>query len=170
VGPVLIAFILSGKVGAYTSAELGTMRVTDQVDAIRCLGTDPVAYLILPRLFAVTVSSFLLLIVGLLMTILGGMLISAFHLGINIILYTTNIPNFVSGWSIAIGVVKSFVFGNLIGVISCYRGYYTTGGAMGVGATVRQTAVATLVCIIIADFTLSCLSTFLYDLLGVGTL
>lgn len=166
VGPVLIAFILSGKVGAYTSAELGTMRVTDQVDAIRCLGTDPVTYLILPRLVAVTLSSFLLLIVGLLMTILGGILISSFHLGINFLLYTANIPTFVSSWSVTTGFVKSFVFGNLIGVIACYRGYHTTGGALGVGSTVRRTAVATLVCIIIADFAISSLSTFLYQFLG----
>src|SRR4051812_1422395 len=79
VGPTLIAFLLSGKVGAFTSAELGTMKVTDQVDAIRCLGMDPIRYLILPRMVAVVISSFLLLVVGLVVTVVGGLTISVLH-------------------------------------------------------------------------------------------
>lgn len=167
VGPVLIAFILSGKVGAYTSAELGTMRVTEQMDAIRCLGTDPIAYLILPRLISVVISSFLLLVVGLLMTIGGGALISALQLGINPVNYTNNIPRFVSWWSVGIGGLKAFLFGLIIAVICCYRGYHATGGAKGVGDTVKRTAVETLVCIIVADYTTSLVCMFLLTFFGV---
>ena len=168
VGPVLIAFILSGKVGAYTSAELGTMRVTDQIDAIRCLGTDPIEYLIVPRMVAVVFSSFLLLVVGLMMTIGGGLSIASLHLGVNSLNYTHNIPHFVSWWSVGIGVLKSFLFGLIIAVISCYRGYTASGGAKGVGATVKRTSVETLVSIIVVDYTTSLLCTFLLSLLGVG--
>jgi phospholipid/cholesterol/gamma-HCH transport system permease protein len=155
VGPVLIAFILSGKVGAYTSAELGTMRVTDQVDAIRCLGTDPIEYLIVPRLVAVVLSSFLLLIVGLMMTIAGGMIVAGLQLSINPTNYTDAIPRFVTGGSVLLGVVKSFCFGTLIAVLACYRGYTASGGAVGVGRTVKSTAVQTLVAIIVADYLLT---------------
>lgn len=170
VGPVLIAFILSGKVGAYTSAELGTMQVTDQMNAIRCLGMDPMRYLILPRMVAVVLSSFLLLIVGLMFTIGGGALISSLDLGINPVNYVTNIPSLVTWWSVGTGVVKSFAFGNLIGIIACYKGYTAKGGAVGVGKTVRNTAVETLVAIIIADFVLSQASALLHQWLRVGEL
>jgi len=170
VGPVLIAFMLSAKVGAYTSAELGTMRVTEQIDAIRCLGVNPVQYLIVPRMAAIVVSSFLLLVIGLMVSIGGGILISNFALGVNALNYITNIPTVVTYWSVGIGLIKSFVFGALISVICCYRGYYTTGGAQGVGKTVKSTAVRTLVCIIVADFSFSLASDFLYDLFGIGQL
>jgi len=170
VGPVLIAFILSGKVGAYTSAELGTMVVTDQISAIRCLGADPMRYLILPRMCAVVLSSFFLLIVGLMMSIGGGVLVSSLHLGINVLNYTGDIPRFVQWWSVATGVVKSFVFGLIIAVIACYRGYHTKGGAVGVGKTVKSCAVQTLVCIIIADVTISSISAFTYGMMGLDRL
>lgn len=170
VGPVLIAFILSGKVGAYTSAELGTMQVTDQLNAIRCLGADPIRYLVLPRLVAVSLSSFLLLIVGLMMTILGGTLISSVDLGVAPASFILYIPRFVGGWSIATGIVKSFVFGNVIGLIACYRGYTASGGAVGVGRSVRDAAVECLVAIILCDFAISHLSSLLQFLLNVGAL
>ncbi len=168
VGPVLIGFSLSGKVGAYTSAELGTMRVTDQIDAIRCLGTDPLEYLIMPRMVAVVLSSFLLLIVGLMMTIAGGLLISQLNLDINALNYTHNIPKFVTWWSVGIGAFKSFFFGLLIGVICCYRGYHATGGAKGVGETVKRAAVETMVTLIVADYCLSLIATTLLGVFGAG--
>jgi phospholipid/cholesterol/gamma-HCH transport system permease protein len=168
IGPILIAFLLSGKVGAYTSAELGTMKVTDQISAIRCLGADPIRYLIAPRMIAVVLSSFLLLTFGIFMTIVGGAAISELALGVNLLSYLHNIPRLVTGWSIGTGIVKSFVFGCLIGAICCYRGYVTEGGAESVGKTVRTTAVQTLVSLIVADYALSTLSEALHDFLGVG--
>ncbi|NDC26010.1 MAG: ABC transporter permease [Proteobacteria bacterium] len=154
-GPVLIAFLLSGRVGAFTSAELGTMAITDQLNAIRCLGMDPVEKIVVPRLVALTCSSFLLLILGLGMTVVGGVVISSAHLGVNPIQFSQNISLFVSSWSIGIGVVKSFLFGLMIGTISCFFGYHTAGGARGVGRAVKRTSVATLVSIILMDFLVS---------------
>lgn len=168
VGPVLIGFILSGKVGAYTSAELGTMRVTEQIDAIRCLGASPVRTIIVPRLIAVIFSSFLLLNVGLMLSIGGGVLIAALDLGVNPMLYVSYIPRVVTWWSVGTGVFKSFAFGTIIALISCYRGYTATGGAEGVGSTVRKTTVETLVCIVLADFVLSTFSGWLFELVGGG--
>ncbi len=166
VGPVLIAFILSGKVGAYTSAELGTMQVTEQINAIRCLGTDPVRYLVVPRLVAVVLTSFLLLIIGLICAIAGGALIANLQLGINPVRFAANIPMIVTWWSVGTGVVKSFIFGAIIAVVACYQGYHAKGGSVGVGQTVKRAAVQTLVAIIVADFAISSLSNTLFDLLG----
>ncbi len=155
VGPVLIAFILSGKVGAYASAELGTMQVTDQINAIRCLGADPIRFLIVPRLLAVVFSSFLLLVVGLMVSLGGALLLAHFQLGVNYLNFLANVPDIVSWSSVAMGVFKSFVFGGLIGLIACYRGYTATGGAAGVGEAVKATAVTTLLSIILADYFIS---------------
>jgi phospholipid/cholesterol/gamma-HCH transport system permease protein len=155
VGPVLIAFILSGKVGAYTSAELGTMQVTDQINAIRCLGADPIRYLIVPRLIAVVLSSFLLLVVGLMVSLGGGLVLSHLQLGVNYLGFLSNVPQIVSWSSVAMSVVKSFLFGSLIGLIACYRGYTASGGAAGVGEAVKNTAVTTLIAIIITDYFVS---------------
>ncbi|NDG26714.1 MAG: ABC transporter permease [Proteobacteria bacterium] len=107
------------------------------------------------RLVALTCSSFLLLILGLGMTVVGGVVISSAHLGVNPIQFSQNISLFVSSWSIGIGVVKSFLFGLMIGTISCFFGYHTAGGARGVGRAVKRTSVATLVSIILMDFLVS---------------
>ncbi len=155
VGPVLIAFILSGKVGAYASAELGTMQVTDQINAIRCLGADPIRYLIVPRLLAVVFSSFLLLVVGLMVSLAGALVIAHFQLNVNYLSFLENIPHIVTWSSVVMGVAKSFIFGGLIGWIACYGGYTASGGAAGVGEAVKKTAVSTLIAIIIADYSVS---------------
>ncbi len=151
-GPLLIAFMLSGKVGAFTSAELGTMRVTEQIDAIRCLGANPIQEIILPRFFGIVASSFFLLIVGLLMSIGGGLLMGMIFSGINPEEYLRQIPIIVKFPSILSGLFKSFVFSVVLAVICIYKGYTTTGGAKGVGKSVVNTAVATMVGIVVADW------------------
>lgn len=166
VGPVLIAFILSGKVGAYTSAEIGTMQITDQVNAIHCLGTDPIRYLIVPRLVAVVLTSFLLLIVGLITAIAGGAFIAQAQLGINSLSFARNIPTIVTWWSVLTGIVKSFCFGAIIAVVCCYQGYQARGGSAGVGAAVKRTSVQSLVAIVVANFALSSLSDAIADWWG----
>jgi phospholipid/cholesterol/gamma-HCH transport system permease protein len=152
IGPLLIAFMLSGKVGAFTSAELGTMRVTEQIDAIRCLGADPMKEIILPRFIGIVISSFFLLGLGLFMSILGGMLMGTYLAGVNPSEYLRHIPTIVNPISIFAGLVKCFVFAILLGTICTFRGYNTTGGAKGVGQAVVKTAVATMVAIVIADW------------------
>lgn len=152
VGPLLIAFMLSGKVGAFTSAELGTMRVTEQIDAIRCLGANPYHEIILPRIIAIVVSSFFLLITGLFMSIAGGCLLGMIFSGINAEEYLRHIPTIVSVPSILSGLFKCFVFSIVLASICTYKGYTTTGGAKGVGRSVVNTAVSTMVGLVVADW------------------
>lgn len=152
VGPLLIAFMLSGKVGAFTSAELGTMRVTEQIDAIRCLGANPFIEIIVPRFIAIIVSSFFLLAAGLFMSIAGGLLLGVIFAGITAEEYLRHIPTIVTFPSILNGLFKCFVFAILLASICTYKGYTTTGGAKGVGRSVVATAVATMVGIVVADW------------------
>lgn len=161
VGPLLIAFMLAGKVGAYTSAELGTMRVTEQIDAIRCLGADPIQEIILPRFLGIIVASFFLLGLGLLMSIGGGMLMGALFAGVNAEEYVRHIPTIVTSSSIVSGLVKCFMFAMLLATICTYKGYSATGGAKGVGLAVVGTAVTTMVGIVFLDW----LTSFLGDAL-----
>ena len=152
VGPLLIAFMLSGKIGAYTSAELGTMKVTEQIDAIRCLGADPIREIVLPRFIGIIASSFFLLGLGLVMSISGGMIMASFFSGVNYEEYLRHIPTIVNPISIANGLVKCFVFAVVLASICTYKGYTTSGGAKGVGRSAVNTAVATMVGIVVADW------------------
>lgn len=158
VGPLLIAFLLSGKIGAYTSAELGTMRVTEQIDAIRCLGANPIQEIIVPRFIAIFIASFFLLGAGLIMSIFGGALTGYLFAGVNYEQYLRYIPTFMTLPSILSGTFKSFVFAFILGTICTYKGYTTTGGAKGVGRSVVNTAVMTMMSIVVADWMTSALS------------
>jgi phospholipid/cholesterol/gamma-HCH transport system permease protein len=151
VGPLLIAFMLSGKVGAFTSAELGIMKVTEQIDAIRCLGANPLREIVLPRFLGIIVSSFFLLAFGLVASVLGGILLGYFFTGINPEEYVRHIPSIVSGGSIMTGLFKCLVFALVLASVCTYQGYETSGGARGVGRAVVTTAVTTMVGIVIAD-------------------
>ena len=152
IGPLLIAFMLSGKVGAFTSAELGTMRVTEQIDAIRCLGANPFQEIIFPRFLAIVFSSFFLLTIGLFMSIGGGLLLGVFFSGITTDEYLRHIPTIVTFPSILTGLFKCLVFALILASICTYKGYTTTGGAKGVGRAVVSTAVSTMVGIVVADW------------------
>lgn len=160
VGPLLIAFMLAGKVGAFTSAELGTMRVTEQIDAIRCLGADPYQEILLPRFFAIIISSFFLLAAGLMMSIFGGMFLGQLFSGVNAQEYMRHIPTLVSGYSLIVGALKCLVFASILALICTYKGFSVRGGAKGVGKAVVQTAVSTMVCLVVAD----AVTSFLFDL------
>ena len=167
VGPLLIAFMLSGKVGAFTSAELGTMKVTEQIDAIRCLGANPMQEIILPRFIGIVISSFSLLALGLTMSILGGMLMGSLFAGVNPQEYLRHVPHIVTLTSILNGLVKCFVFAVVLATICTFKGYTTTGGAKGVGRAVVKTAVATMVGMVVADWLTSFLGDSMMKMLGV---
>jgi phospholipid/cholesterol/gamma-HCH transport system permease protein len=152
VGPLLIAFMLSGKVGAFTSAELGTMKVTEQIDAIRCLGANPIQEIIIPRYLGIIISSFFLLTAGLLMSVAGGLIMGMFFAHINPQEYLRHIPTIVTGASILSGLFKCFVFAIVLATICTYKGYTASGGAKGVGKAVVSTAVSTMVGIVVADW------------------
>jgi phospholipid/cholesterol/gamma-HCH transport system permease protein len=152
VGPLLIAFMLSGKVGAFTSAELGTMKVTEQMDAIRCLGANPFQEIIFPRFIAIIISSFFLLAAGLVMSVSGGILLGILFAGLTADEYVRYIPTFLAPISIMSGLFKCLVFSIVLGVICTYVGYNADGGARGVGRAVVKCAVATMIGLVIADW------------------
>ncbi len=166
IGPLLIAFLLSGKVGAFTSAELGTMRVTEQIDAIRCLGANPITEIILPRFLGIVISSFFLLAAGLIMSIFGGMLLGAVFSGINPEEYIRHIPTIVSSFSIANGLFKCLTFALILASICTYKGFTASGGAKGVGRAVVSTAVMTMVGIVVFDWFTSLLAETALHLFG----
>jgi phospholipid/cholesterol/gamma-HCH transport system permease protein len=151
VGPLIISFLLAGKVGAYTTAELGTMRVTEQIDAIRCLGTNPLQYLVVPRFVAIVVCSLLLLVFGLLVGLLGSMFVASTLYNINPLQYLQTVPRFVDGWTVFCGTFKSAVYGTIVASVSTYKGYNASGGAKGVGIAVTQCAVYTNLLIVLAN-------------------
>lgn len=152
VGPLLISFLLAGKIGAYTAAELGTMRITEQIDAVQCLGTNPIQYLVVPRFVGIVVSSLILLVIGLIVSILGSMGIAALLCDVNPLQFAESVPRFIDGWTIFGGLFKSFVFGTIVASVSCYKGYTASGGARGVGRAVTMAAVYTNLYMVLSDF------------------
>lgn len=164
-GPLLIAFMLSGKVGAYTSAELGTMRVTEQIDAIRCLGADPMQEIVVPRFIGIIVSSFFLLFIGLLMSIAGGTFMASIFAGVNYEEYFRHIPTILALPSVVLGLIKCFCFAVVLATICTFRGYTATGGAKGVGRAVVSTAVTTMISIVVIDWLTSFVGEVVMNLL-----
>jgi phospholipid/cholesterol/gamma-HCH transport system permease protein len=134
------------------------MRVTEQIDAIRCLGANPIQEIIVPRFIAIVVASFFLLGAGLIMSVFGGALMGYIFAGVNYEQYVHHIPTIVTFPSILIGTFKSLVFALVLGTICTYKGYTTTGGAKGVGRSVVNTAVMTMMSIVVADWLTSTFS------------
>ena len=151
-GPVLAAVMLAGRVGSSMAAELGTMRVTEQVDALATMGTNPIHYLVVPRFLACLILIPTLTIMADFMGVIGGYFYSVIVLEIDHQYYWTNSAKFVGGIDVLIGVVKSVFFGAAIAVISCHRGFKSGAGAEGVGRAATEAFVYSFVAIIALDF------------------
>ena len=162
-GPVLAAVMLAGRVGGALTAELGTMNVTEQIDAIRSMGTNPVRYLVAPRLLACLLLTPFLIIYADLMGILGGYFVSVIVKGINSQPYWSFSAAGVELWDISIGVIKGFFFGGAIAVISCYKGFTCKEGAHGVGQACTEAFVASFISILALDFALAVIFKAIYN-------
>jgi phospholipid/cholesterol/gamma-HCH transport system permease protein len=162
-GPVLAATMLAGRVGSAMSAELATMRVTEQVDALSCLGAHPYHYLVVPRLIACALLIPLLTVMADFMGIMGGAFICTRLFGVEAHYYWAHTEGFVSMWDVAMGMVKAFFFGSAIALISCHRGLNSKPGAEGVGRSATEAFVSSFVAILILDFFLAILLISLYD-------
>jgi phospholipid/cholesterol/gamma-HCH transport system permease protein len=160
-GPVLAATMIAGRVGSAMAAELGTMRVTDQIDALTCLGVNPLHYLVVPRFLACVLLVPLLTALADVMGIFGGALICVDVYHVEGHHYWTHSQEFVRGWDIVSGLIKSVFFGAIIALISCHRGYHCRPGAEGVGRAATEAFVASFIVILILDFFLAM---FLNDL------
>jgi len=156
-GPVLTGLMVAGRAGASIAAELGTMRVTEQIDALSTLATNPMKYLVVPRFLASTVMMFFLTILGMLIGVTGGYFVGVKVLGTNPVTYINNSINYTEVTDIWYGLVKSLVFGAVVGIISCYKGFNTQGGAEGVGKATTGAVVVSCMLILILDYFLSAL-------------
>ncbi|MHC4616528.1 MAG: MlaE family ABC transporter permease [Planctomycetota bacterium] len=161
-GPVLAAVMLAGRVGGALTAELGTMNVTEQIDAVRSMGTDPIRYLVAPRLLACLLLTPALIIYADLLGVLGGAFVSFFQLGINSRAYWSFSASGVELWDVSIGVAKGFFFGVAIAVISCYKGFTCREGAQGVGQACTEAFVASFISILALDFALAVIFKSIY--------
>jgi phospholipid/cholesterol/gamma-HCH transport system permease protein len=154
-GPVLTAFMVTGRVGAAMCAELGTMRVTEQIDALETMAVNPNRYLVAPRILAGTFMMPILTIFSMVMGILGGYLISVFYFGMAPSAYLDPMPMHISMFDLFTGITKAFVFGALIMTISCHKGMKTHGGAAGVGRATTNSVVISYCFILFTNFFLT---------------
>ena len=161
-GPVLTAFMLAGRVGGALTAELGTMKVTEQIDAIRAMGADPVYYLVVPRLLACIFLTPILTIYADLLGVLGGYLISVQHFGINSQAYWQFSADIVEKYDVVVGISKGFLFGGAIGLISCFNGFSCGRGARGVGKACTEAFVYSFVAILFINFVVAVVSKAIY--------
>jgi len=164
-GPVLAATMLAGRVGCAIAAEVGTMKVTEQIDALRALGANPIAHLVAPRFLACFLLIPALTVVADAIGIFGGWLVSTQLLGVNNHFYWLYSENFVTAYDFLMGVFKSMFFGAAISIVACHRGFHCGGGAEGVGKAATQAFVYAFVTILAMDFVLGLLFLRLYYVL-----
>ncbi len=162
-GPVLTAFMVTGRVGASMCAELGTMRVTEQIDALRSMAVDPLRYLIAPRFIAGTAMLPILTIFSSIMGIIGGYMIAVDYYGMASNAFLDPLPIHITVFDCISGVVKGLVFGIIIVTISCFRGMTTKGGAAGVGRATTNSVVICYSVILIINFLLTLALNSSYD-------
>jgi len=162
-GPVLAAVMLAGRVGGALTAELGTMNVTEQIDAVRSMGTNPIRHLVAPRVLACLLLTPVLIIYADLMGILGGFFISVISKGINNQAYWSFSASAVGLWDVSVGVVKGFFFGVSIAIISCYKGFHCKEGAHGVGQACTEAFVASFISILALNLALAIISKAIYS-------
>ncbi len=152
VGPILIALMFSGRVGANNTAELGTMTVTEQIDALSTLAIDPLAYLILPRVISMVTMLFVLTIFGDVLALLGAAYTGQALLGVSVATFWNGLLEAIRVWDVATGLIKSTLFGFIIALSSCHYGLSVTGGAPGVGRAVNASVVASATGVFVTDY------------------
>lgn len=151
-GPVLAATMLAGRVGSSMAAELGTMRVTEQIDALSALGTNPINYLVVPRFLACVLLIPLLTLMADFMGVIGGAVVSTQMMGVDSYAYWQHSRDYVGSLDLFAGVFKSFFFGASIALISCHRGFHSKAGAEGVGKAATEAFVLSFIAILFVDF------------------
>ena len=155
IGPVLAAVMVAGRVGGALAAELGTMRVTEQLDALRAMAADPIPYLVVPRFVACIIMTPLLTIYSDILGVWGGWLITVQLFGVSPFDYWDFTAYFVNWWEPTSGLIKSVFFGASIGLISCYKGFHCQAGAAGVGRAATEAFVASFLAIIAINLVLA---------------
>ena len=153
--PVLAGLMVAGRIGAAMAAEIGTMRVTEQIDALTTLSTNPIKYLVVPRIIAGFTMLPLLVLVGDVIGIFGGYIVGVYKLDFNAAIFIQKTYEFVTFFDVFSGLVKAAVFGFVVTFLGCYMGYHSSGGAQGVGAATTNAVVAAAILILILDYLIS---------------
>jgi phospholipid/cholesterol/gamma-HCH transport system permease protein len=154
-GPVLAGLMVAGRIGAAMAAEIGTMRVTEQIDALTTLSTNPMKYLVVPRLIAGLTMLPILVLVGDIIGVFGGYVISVYKLGFNAATYLTKTFDFLETLDVVSGLVKAAVFGFIVALMGCYNGYNSKGGAQGVGAATTNAVVSASILILVFNYVIT---------------
>jgi phospholipid/cholesterol/gamma-HCH transport system permease protein len=154
-GPVIAGLMMAGRVGAAIAAEIGTMRVTDQIDALTTLSTDPLRYLVLPRLIAGLVTLPLLVVIADILGVFGGFLVATYKLDFNAAAYLARTQEYLETMDVVSGLVKAAVFGFIVALMGCYHGYYSRGGAQGVGQATTYAVVSASVMILLFNYVIT---------------
>jgi len=154
-GPVIAGLMVAGRIGAATAAEIGTMRVTEQIDALSTLSTNPYKYLVVPRLIAGTISLPLLVFVADIIGMFGGFLVATYSLGYNPRGFIGQMWDTLTTDDVVSGLIKSAVFGFIIALMGCYHGYHSSGGAHGVGSAATHAVVSAAILILVTDYLLT---------------
>jgi phospholipid/cholesterol/gamma-HCH transport system permease protein len=154
-GPVIAALMVAGRIGAAIAAEIGTMRVTDQIDALSTLSTNPMKYLVVPRILAGLITLPMLVLVADVIGVFGGYIVATYKLGFNPSTYLHNTADNLTANDIYSGLIKSAVFGFIVALMGCYYGYNSRGGAQGVGAATTYAVVSASVMILLFDYLLT---------------
>ena len=154
-GPVIAGLMVAGRIGAAIAAEIGTMRVTDQIDALTTLSTNPYRYLVAPRLLAGLAMLPLLVLVADIIGVFGGYLVSSYKLGFNPASYIQRTLEFMQNKDVIAGLVKAAAFGFIVALMGCYHGYHSRGGAEGVGQATTHAVVSSSILILIFNYALT---------------
>ena len=156
-GPVLAGLMVAGRIGASMAAEIGTMRVSDQIDALDTLSTRPMQYLVAPRLIAGTLCLPFLVLVGDIIGVFGGYIVGVYRLDFNAGLYLARTLEYLEVADVMLGLVKAAVFGFLIALMGCYHGYHAGRGAEGVGQATTNAVVSSSILILVANYLVTAL-------------
>jgi phospholipid/cholesterol/gamma-HCH transport system permease protein len=151
-GPVLAGLMVAGRIGAAMAAEIGTMRVTDQIDALATLSTNPMRYLVAPRLLAGCLMLPILVLVADIIGVMGGYLVSVYKLGFNPYAYINNTINFVEPLDVISGLVKAAAFGYIVALMGCFHGFHSRGGAQGVGIATTNAVVSSSILVLTFNY------------------
>jgi len=154
-GPVLTALVVGGRVGASIAAELGTMKVTEQIDALRAMAINPVRYLVVPRVLAAVIMLPVMTVFADAIAVFGGWVVAITSIGVSSNTYVAGLRDFFYLRDLLSGLFKAFIFGGIIGTMGCHYGFSTEGGAEGVGMATTRAVVASCVLVLISDYVLA---------------
>jgi phospholipid/cholesterol/gamma-HCH transport system permease protein len=154
-GPVIAGLMVAGRVAAAIAAEIGTMRVTEQIDALTTLATNPIKYLVVPRLIAAVISMPILVAIADSIGVFGGYMVATQKLDFTGAIYLKNTIDFITTQDVSSGLIKAAVFGFIIALMGCYNGFHSRGGAQGVGAATTDAVVSASILILAANYVLT---------------